>query len=365
MRVLFQCAVTVVGLTMMMAFCGPVAAHETTRSYVNLQRNGAEVHARFRVAFRDVEVAVWMDEDLDGLITLGEVRRRQDAVVAFLQSGFSLDAGGRCALTSEDSDTSRDGGIDYFNLDLAGACPDPTAPLSVSSRLFHDIDPDHRMFLSAVVGGVTTTTVLSRTDPEIEISGESGGPAAALWSYFKAGVEHLLAGADHIVFLLVLMLPAISVAQGQARKAATGVLTAITGFTFAHALTLTAATTDLLRPPSDLINTLIAVSIIVTAIDNVRPFIPAPRTTVAAFFGIIHGFGFATALGALQLTTGGLVVALVGFNIGIEVAQVGIVLVTMPALYMLGGGRVLLWIGSAGAGAIGFCWLWERLAFLA
>ena len=99
-------------------------------------------------------------------------------------------------------------------------------------------------------------------------------------------------------------------------------LAAVTGFTLAHALTLTAATTELLRPPTDLIEALIALSIVVTAADNVRPFIPAPRAAVAAFFGTIHGFGFASALGALQLTGGGLAVALVGFNLGIEAAQV-------------------------------------------
>ena len=117
-------------------------------------------------------------------------------------------------------------------------------------------------------------------------------------------------------------------------------LTAATGFTLAHALTLTAATTELLRPPADLVNALVALSIVITAADNLRPFIPAPRAAVAAFFGTIHGFGFASALGAMQLTGSSLALALVGFNLGIEAAQVGLILLTMPALYMLGGGRL-------------------------
>ena len=140
-------------------------------------------------------------------------------------------------------------------------------------------------------------------------------------------------------------------------------LTAATGFTLAHALTLTAATTELLRPPADLVNALVALSIVVTAADNLRPFIPAPRAAVAAFFGTIHGFGFASALGAMQLT-GDLALALVGFNLGIEAAQVALILLTMPALYMLGGGRLLLWAGSAAGGAAGVGWLWAGVSRL-
>ena len=168
----------------------------------------------------------------------------------------------------------------------------------------------------------------------------SPGPSS---SYFRSGVEHLMGGPDHLVFLLALMLPAVCVAGG-AGRAALGVLTAVTGFTLAHALTLTAATTELLRPPTDLINMLIALSIVITAADNVRPFIPAPRAAVAAFFGIIHGFGFASALGALQLTGAGLAVALVGFNLGIEAAQVGVVLAD-DAGALHAGGRAAAAVG--------------------
>lgn len=336
------------------------AAHETTRSYLTLARDGGSVQADLRVAFRDIEVVAWMDEDLDGRITWGEARRRLDAVDAYVGSRLSLAAGGACELERSGADASTSGGVAYLDLRYAGGCPSADAPLIARSQLFTEIDPDHRMFLQASFGGAVTSTVLSAAAPSVELSGDTGGALGSFASYFRAGVEHLMGGPDHLIFLLVLMLPAVS-ASGGARQAALGVLTAVTGFTLAHALTLTAATTEILRPPTDLINVLIALSIVVTAADNLRPFIPVPRAGVAAFFGLIHGFGFATALGALQLTGGALAVALVGFNLGIEAAQVGVVLVTMPALYMLGGGRWLLWLGSAASGMVGLWWLWDRL----
>jgi len=334
----------------------PAAAHETTRSYVRLEREGGDVEARLRVAFRDIEVVAWMDEDLDGRITWGETRRRLDVVDAYVRSGFSLQAGGGCELRRVGAGASTSAGIAYLDLDYRGRCPDAAAPLTVRSELLTEIDPDHRTFLQASLGGAVSSTMLSSASPSATLEGDTGGIAGSFLGYFRAGVDHLMGGADHLVFLLALMLPAVS-AAGTARKAALGVLAAVTGFTVAHALTLTAAATELLRPPASLVEALIALSIVVTAADNVRPFIPAPRAAVAALFGTIHGFGFASALGTLQLTGAGLATALVGFNLGIEAAQVAVVLVVLPALCMLGRGRSLLWGGSAAAGAAGGWWL--------
>ena len=348
-------------LAVMMICAGSLAqAHETTRSYVTLLREGADITAQFRIAFRDIEVAVWMDENLDGNITWAETKQRLDAISAYVLSAFSLESGGACTLKLDRPDVSAEGGIEYLDLQFKGACPDALAPLKISSRLFIEIDPDHRMFLSAKGGDATTTTLLSASSPEVIVSSETGGLRLSFFSYFKSGIEHLMGGADHLVFLFVLMLPAL-VSGTQGRKAALGVVAALTGFTLAHALTLTAAATNLLRPPTTTINILIAVSIVITALDNIRPFIPAPRAAVAAFFGIIHGFGFASALGVLQLTGAGLAVALVGFNLGIELAQVAVVLIALPILYLAGKGQLILRLGSFAAVCIGLYWVWQRV----
>ncbi len=345
-------------LLLVLGLTGAALAHETTRSYVTLTQDGATVTADLRIAFRDIEVAVWIDEDLDGQITWGETTRRIDALSAYVASAFTLDAGGNCPLSRTNAGASDSGGIEYLDLSFTARCPDATAPLRATSRLFADIDPDHRVFLTANLGRGTTTTLLSTARNAVDLTGTGGGGSFA--SYFAEGIRHLLGGADHLVFLLVLILPAVA-SGANPRKAALGVLSAVTGFTLAHALTLTAATTTLLRPPTALIEILIALSIVITASDNLRPFIPAPRAAVAAFFGLIHGFGFATALAALQLSGAGFATALIGFNLGIEAAQIGVVLVTLPALYMLGQGRALLWLGSLAAIAIGVYWVAVRV----
>lgn len=339
---------------------GPALAHETTRSYLTLAREGGAVTARLRMAFRDLEFAVGLDEDLDGAITWGEAERSLDAVESLAIAGVVFEAGGACTARRTDARPMNAAGVAYLDLDLAVECAGANGPLTLRSRLFADIDPDHRMFVTASLGEAETSAVLSAAAPSLEISGDSAGRAASFRAYFRSGVAHLLEGRDHLVFLFVLMLPAICARTGL-RRAVTGVVAAVTGFTLAHAVTLTAAATELLRPPAGLVELLIALSIVVTAVDNVRPFLRMPRAGLAAFFGIIHGFGFASALGALEMTGGALAVAILGFNLGIEVAQIGVVLAVLPVLYLLGAGRWLLWIGSGLAALVGLWWMWERL----
>ncbi len=345
-------------LAILPILAGQLQAHETTRSYLTVDRQGTTVTADLRLAFRDVEVVVWMDEDLDGTLTWAEVERRVPAVAAYAQSAIALDAGGDCPLTPGTAGASTSGGIGYLDLAMTATCPSANAPLTVAAHLFDDVDPDHRMYLTAVATG--TTAILDRRSPPAVIGARAGGLWAQARQYFAAGVEHLLTGPDHIVFLMMLILPAVALAGGLA-PALRQVLWAVTGFTLAHALTLTAASTLLLRPPTDMITALVALSIIITAADNIRPFLPGNRAASAAFFGLIHGCGFATVLTGTGLTGLSFVTALASFNLGIEAAQVMVVAGTVFALHALRGGRVLLWGGSLMGAAAGAWWLWRAV----
>lgn len=344
-------------LTLLMGlWSAPLQAHETTRSYVTLTRDGAALTATLRVAFRDIEVVVWMDEDLDGALTWAEATARLPAVSAYALSVLDLTAAGPCSLSQRDAGVSDSGGVAYLDLTFQGTCPSATAPLQVASRLFSDVDPDHRLYLTVLSGPAQTTAILGKANPSFTVTQAVGSLTTTFASYFVAGIQHLSGGFDHVVFLMMLMLPAVTV-QRDTRRALLQVVATITGFTVAHALTLTAASTTLLRPPTDLIAALVAASIVITAADNIRPFLPGPRTGVAAFFGLIHGFGFATVLSGSAMTGGTFATALLGFNLGIEVAQIGVVALTVFALLALHGGKPLLWLGSMAGAAAGIFWL--------
>lgn len=326
----------------------PVEAHETTRSYLAIVRDGSAVTARLSIAFRDLEPLVWIDADLDGAITWAEAQAQSAPILALGQSGVTLDAGGPCPMQARVEGAAQLAGLSFLDLTLAGECPSPTAPLTVSATLLSTIDPAHRLFLSLFDGGATTTAVLPADGTPLALSVAEAERTPLVLRYAVTGATHIAGGWDHALYVLVLLLPVLSAAPGL-RGLAAHVLAPVSGFTLGHAASLTAATLGLALPQPDVVAQAILVTILLTAIDNLWPFLPGPRALVAAAFGLIHGFGFAAALGGLPLGGSDLALALLGFNLGIEAAQLAAVAAVLPALLVLGAPRALRIGGSLGA----------------
>jgi len=195
--------------------------------------------------------------------------------------------------------------------------------------------------------------------------------SAGFASIFHLGMRHIAEGTDHLLFLLVLLLPAPLLALGSrwagfagVRQSLLRILKVVTAFTLGHSLTLALAALGLVRVPSRPIEVLIAVSILVSATHALRPLFPGREAAIAAFFGLIHGLGFATTLADLGLGRWERVAGILGFNLGIETMQLIVVALTMPSLVLLSrtGSYSLLRIGGALFAAFASVgWLAERL----
>ena len=164
--------------------------------------------------------------------------------------------------------------------------------------------------------------------------------------YLQAGIEHIWGGIDHLLFLISLLLPAVLSRKNarwepvvSARPAFFSILKVVTAFTLAHSITLTLAALEVIRLPSRLTESVIAASIIVAALNNIFPIVTDSRARIAFAFGLLHGFGFASVLADMGLPSGARLLALVAFNLGIEVGQLAVVLVVMPIVYQLRVGR--------------------------
>jgi HupE / UreJ protein len=206
----------------------------------------------------------------------------------------------------------------------------------------------------------------SITSPRTNIPSLSGFAAA-----FRLGMRHIAEGTDHLLFLLVLLLPAPLLASAARWNRCAGVrgsllniVRIVTAFTLGHSLTLALSAFGLVTVPSRPVEVLIAVSILISAIHALRPLFPGREPAIAAFFGLIHGLAFASALSSLGFGGWYRLVSVLGFNLGIETMQLGVVAATLPSLLLLSRTRAYSTLRIAGAFfavIASSAWIAERL----
>ena len=240
----------------------------------------------------------------------------------------------------------------------------PAAPTTITleAALF-PYDPNHQTFVNVYEDGVLATqAILDRDNHRLEyFAGNGAGRLALAQKFLVAGIHHILTGLDHILFLVGLLLWG-----GTLRR----LLVVVTAFTLGHSLTLALAALDLVSPRPGLIEPTIALSVVFVGADNllVRPGGRDVRAWIALVFGLVHGFGFAGVLREAGLPSQDLLWSLLSFNLGVEIGQLGVVVVVSSALAALKASseraeRQLVFIGSWAVAAAGAFWFIERVFF--
>ena len=191
------------------------------------------------------------------------------------------------------------------------------------------------------------------------------------FDFIWQGVLHIWIGIDHILFLLALLLLAVMVREDGKwkpvptfRKALWNVFKIVTIFTLAHSITLSLAALKIVDLESRVVESLIALSIIFVAINNIFPKFNDKTWVVIFFFGLFHGMGFASVMGELPFRTISLVQVLLAFNVGVELGQLAIVAAVFPLLYLLSRSSmyrpVIVIAGSVAICVIASYWFVER-----
>jgi hypothetical protein len=351
---------------------GTAQAHKSSDSYLTLHADGARLIGQWDIALRDLDYAIGLDGNDDGIITWGEFRARQDAVAAYALAHLELHTAGQsCTLHMTDQllDDHSDGA--YAILRFDAVCPASLRQLTVDYDLLFAFDPQHRGLLRVEADGDTRTAVLGPAQRRWSMA----APETAIWrvfvDYLTLGVWHIWTGYDHILFLAALLLPAVLkstggrwVAVATLREAAKEVLKVVTAFTLAHSLTLSLAVLGLIAVPSRLVESAIAASVVAAAVNNLYPIVEKRLWLVAFGFGLVHGLGFANVLAELGLPSGALVAALFSFNLGVEIGQLAIVSAFLPAAYLIRRHwlypRLVLGAGSLVIAVLASVWLAER-----
>ncbi len=189
-------------------------------------------------------------------------------------------------------------------------------------------------------------------------------------SVLKLGINHIAEGTDHLLFLLVLLLPAPLLTAGArwgryagSKRSLWRLLRIVTAFTVGHSVTLALAATHLVRLPAHPIEVLIAVSILISALHALRPIFPGREPWIAVGFGLVHGLAFADTIADFGFSPWYLAMSILGFNIGIELMQMAVVLVTIPWLLLLARTRFYTPVRIVGAvfgGVAALTWIGER-----
>lgn len=233
--------------------------------------------------------------------------------------------------------------------------------LSLRNDFTHAVFADHPRLLD----------VIRYQHSKIEVDRASGSSWQGFAGMFRAGARHILEGADHLLFLFVLLLPAplvVGVLRRCAPRSVVGsiveVLKIVSAFTLGHSATLLLGATGLAVLPSQPVEVLVAVSIVVSAVCALSPSSRLSASWIAGGFGLVHGLAFADALSGFGFNGSTLLLALAGFNLGIEITQLALVACVLPVLLLMARTQFYHWVritGASAASVMSALWIVDRL----
>ena len=349
----------------LLLLAAPAFAHPLDDSRIAIAVDGTRLDVRWEISLRDLDAVVDLDRNRDNRISADEHAAGRSAIEAYVRPHLRIDADGQACIANgavAQIFAERDGGS-FVTLRYGATCAQRPGRLDIGFDLFAREHIPPRAFINVVADDRRWSAALAESQKTFSIDLSDSG-AVGFASFFVSGVMHMLEGIDHLLFLGVLLLPLMLAADRNVGRRLIEAAKILTAFTLAHGLTLWLAALGLVDVPARLVESVIALSIAATAIDNVRPFLGRRRWLVAFGFGLVHGLGFASALGPLNLPPVDLALSLLAFNLGLEAAQLGVAMVVLPLGYLAGSAaaarRALLPLGSAAAGLVALLWFAER-----
>jgi hypothetical protein len=350
----------------------PNRAHQTSDSYLALSLTSSPIEGRWAIALRDLNHVLEIDQNKDGEVSDEELKNGRSAIEKYSFERLKISSDGKPlkpASTGFEIQHHDDAVYAALLFNLDGPVG---SDLLVNYTIFNDTDPLHRGLFRLDLPKRTATTIFSPRELTQRFFLQSSVKAANFTTFLREGIWHIWIGFDHILFLLALLLPSVLrreagrwVALDELRPALLNVVKVVTAFTIAHSITLTLATLGWVKLPSRLVESAIAASIIVAALNNTRPFLEERLWPLAFGFGLIHGFGFAGVLEELHLSSTSLATTLLGFNLGVELGQLAIVAIFIPIAFAFRRkpfyARVIVQSGSLCIAIIAFAWMLERV----
>ncbi len=363
----------------------PASAHRGDQSYLYLDVTPSSLTGRVEVPVRDLNQALGLELGGSRDEMLTRLSADVDVVKSYLQAHLEVGVNGtpwpivlgKGSLFFSDVAEADDNYVVFpFSVETEGSVP---RQLEVRfDPFFDEIDGRDALLLigndweaGVIDNGSTALATFDAGTRRQSIDLGETDRFKTFTESAKLGVNHIRTGPDHILFVLVLLLPSVLVFTTRWEPAASfsaslwRVLKIVTTFTVAHSITFTAAGLEMLPlPPSRVLESVIAGSIAVAALHNLRPVAANKEWLIAFVFGLFHGMGFASLVSGLDVDRGTQLLSLLGRNAGIEIGQAAVVLFVFPSLFLLRRTRYfppLFWAVSLLMVAVSVVWMFERL----
>ena len=356
----------------------PALAHAPRQGYMFLRLHSDSLIARLELNLADLEGVLRLGWNPTVRPTREEVGVRLAVIRRYAEAHFALGAGeARLVPVFRDFSFRTADNAEYLLLDYLVSAPPPSR-LTITLTPFFERDGMHRNLVviehnwrtGTFDNEMNVSTIHSPADPTQVLDLTSSSLFRGFLALVRLGVWHIWIGLDHILFLVALILPSVLTRRDGRWQPAerfggalVKIVTIVTFFTVAHTITLSLAALGVVELPSRLVESIIAGSIAIAALHNLRPMARVNEAAIAFAFGLFHGFGFATVLGDLGLGTEHLVLSLLGFNLGVEIGQVAIIAAIFPLLFFARTLRVyqgVMRAASVALIAIGLLWVTER-----
>jgi hypothetical protein len=371
------------GVLMALSSIGIAGAHSLDQSYVYLDIYDSSIEGRVEYPTADLNEVLGLAIPTDPDAALAGAQANQAAIHAYSAEHFGMSgvSGEEWMVEFGELEVLEVGNDSYIVVNFVVDREFVEVPREFTvtyDGIIHQIPGRDALLVIGTDWGSGTfnneASELLRFTPETSAQSVDLGDTS-FWSGFAGvvalGTEHIRIGTDHILFILALVLPAVLVFRdvvGWQPSSSFGsslwrVLKIVTMFTIAHSITLTLGGLGIVEFSPALVETVIAVSIILAALHNIKPIFMNKEWIIAFVFGLFHGFGFAGLLADLGLTQSRQFASLLGFNIGIELGQAVIIIVIFPALFLARRTRAYLpamYFGSVILIAVAAAWALDR-----
>ncbi len=344
-----------VGLSMLVLALGPVEAiaHSMSVGKTLIAVREREIEMTLLLNLREMDTRFSLDRDGDGKVNEAELQTKREEISAYLETTVRVVAEGAPLPREVEGFGLAKLITNAVEVRVRFRSATPLHNYVIRADPLTELGQHYRIYGGIEQGGQWEAVVFSAG---VEYKGTRLTFAAHAARFLREGILHIFTGYDHIAFLTGLLLGGGGVF---------GILKIVTAFTAAHSITLSAAALHVIVLPTRLVEAGIAFSIVAVAAENLstKPFVPT-RWLLAFFFGLIHGFGFASVLQELHLPTTRMVSSLFFFNSGIEAGQAAIVLLMAAPLWLLtrSTARVLVVrTASALILILGLFWLYARV----